>query len=111
MEQSAIGCPARRVAAHLAARGDVGTVVALAPWWVGDDGDLIPAPTRLLVVHGSADSWTDPGASRAQTERARQRGLDAQWVGLDGAGHYMVRRWREWHRLTAEFVAEKVVAA
>ena len=101
-----------RVAAHLAARGDVvGTVVALAPWWVGDDGDLIPAATRLLVVHGSADSWTDPGASRAQTERARRRGLDAQWVGLDGAGHYMARRWREWHRLTAEFVAEKVVAA
>ena len=100
-----------RVAAHLAARGDVGTVVALAPWWVGDDGGLIPAATRLLVVHGSADSWTDPGASRAQTQRARARGLDAQWVGLNGAGHYMVRQWKEWHRLTAEFVAEKVVAA
>ena len=100
-----------RVAAHLAARGDVGTVVALAPWWVGDDGDVIPAATRLLVVHGTADTWTDPAASRAQTRRARQRGLDAQWVGLDGAGHYMFRRWREWHRLTAEFVAEQVVAA
>ncbi len=83
-----------RVAAHLAARGDVGTVVALAPWWVGGDGDLIPVTTRLLVMHGTADTWTDPRASRAQTQRAQQRGLDAQWVGLDGAGHYMVRRWR-----------------
>ena len=76
-----------RVAAHLAARGDVGTVVALAPWWVGDDGDLIPASSRLLVVHGTADTWTDPAASRTQTRRAQQRGLDAQWVGLDRAGH------------------------
>ena len=100
-----------RVAAHLAARGDVGTVVALAPWWVGQDGDLIPATTRLLVVHGSADTWTDPGASRAQTRSARQRGLDAQWVGLDGAGHYMIRQWKEWHRLTTEFIAAQLVAA
>ncbi len=100
-----------RVAAHLAAGGDVGTVVALAPWWVGDDGELIPTSTRLLVVHGTADTWTDPRASRFQAERARQRGVEAQWVGLDGAGHYMVRNWRGWHRLTAEFVAEQLAAA
>jgi SRSO17 transposase len=31
----------------------------------------------------------------------------AEWVGLVGAGHYMVRRWREWHRHAAEFVAEQ----
>ncbi len=100
-----------RVAAQLAARGDVGTVVALAPWWVGNDGDLIPATTGLLVVHGTADTWTDPGASRAQTRRARQRGLDAQWVGLDGADHFMVRKWRDWHRLTTDFVAKRLIAA
>ena len=100
-----------RVAAHLAARGDVGAVVALAPWWVGDDGDLIPASTRLLVVHGTADTWTDPRASRAQTERAQQRGLDAKYVGLDGAGHYMVRQRRQWHRLAGDFVAEALVAS
>jgi pimeloyl-ACP methyl ester carboxylesterase len=100
-----------RVAAHLAARGDVGTVVALAPWWVGQDGDLIPATTRLLVVHGTADTWTDPGASRAQTRSARQRGIDAEWIGLDGAGHYMIRQWKEWHRLTTEFIAAQLVAA
>jgi pimeloyl-ACP methyl ester carboxylesterase len=100
-----------RVAAHLAAGGDVGTVVALAPWWVGDDSNLIPATTRLLVVHGTADTWTDPGASRVQTERAAHRGLDAQWVGLDGAGHYMVRHWRQWHRLAGDFVAQQFIAA
>ena len=100
-----------RVAAHLAARGDVGSVVALAPWWVGDDCDLIPVSTRLLVVHGTADTWTDPRASRAQTLRAEQRGVDAEWVGLDGAGHYMLRRGREWHRLTSDFVEEHLDVA
>jgi pimeloyl-ACP methyl ester carboxylesterase len=96
-----------RVAAHLAARGDVGTVVALAPWWVDNDAELIPVATRLLVVHGTADTWTDPKASLAQTRRAQQRGVDAEWVGLDGAGHYMVRQWREWHRHAAGFLAEQ----
>ena len=99
------------MAAHLAARGDVGSVVALAPWWVGDDGDLIPVSTRLLVVHGTADTWTDPRASRARVDRARRRGVDAEWVGLDGAGHYMLRRGREWHRLTSDFVAEQLYVA
>lgn len=97
-----------RVAAYLAARGDVGAVVALAPWWQGDKADLIPVGTRLLVVHGTADTRTDPRDSRAQTLRARRRGVDAQWVGIDGVGHHMVRRWPEWHRLTTDFVADYV---
>jgi pimeloyl-ACP methyl ester carboxylesterase len=96
-----------KVAAHLAARGDVGSVVALAPWWVDNDAELVPVTTRLLVVHGTADTWTDPRTSLAQTRRAQQREVDAEWVGLDGAGHYMVRQWREWHRLAAGFVAEQ----
>jgi pimeloyl-ACP methyl ester carboxylesterase len=95
-----------RVATRLAADGQVGAVVALAPYWPRDDGDLIPASTRLLVVHGTADTRTDPEASRIQTLRARRRGLDAQWVGIEGVGHHMVRRFGEWHRRTTDFVAE-----
>jgi pimeloyl-ACP methyl ester carboxylesterase len=95
-----------RVAAQLAASADAGAVVALAPWWVGGDADLIPPTTRLLVVHGTADTWTDPSSSRIQTLRAQHYGLDAQWTGIEGAGHYMVRRWREWHRRTTDFVAD-----
>jgi pimeloyl-ACP methyl ester carboxylesterase len=94
-----------RVAAHLSASGDVGSVVALAPWWPRTDADLVPAGCRLLVIHGTADTRTDPGASRAQTRRAADRGVDAQWVPVEGAGHYLVRGWRQWHRLTADFVA------
>jgi pimeloyl-ACP methyl ester carboxylesterase len=98
-----------RVAARLAASGGIGAVVALAPWWPADDGDLIPAPTRLLVVHGTADIRTDPVSSRIQTLRARQRGLDAHWVPIAGAGHYLLRRYGEWHRRTVDFVADHFV--
>jgi pimeloyl-ACP methyl ester carboxylesterase len=100
-----------RVAAHLSAREDVGAVAALAPWWPRDDGDLVPACCRLLVVHGTADTRTDPGSSRAQTRRARERGVDAQWIGIDDAGHYMLRQWRRWHGLTAEFAAAQLRCA
>lgn len=95
-----------RVATRLAAGGQIGAVVALAPYWPRDDGDLIPPSTRLLVVHGTADTRTDPDSSRIQTLRARQRGLDAQWVGIEGEGHSMVRRYFEWHRRTVDFVDE-----
>jgi pimeloyl-ACP methyl ester carboxylesterase len=97
-----------RVAAHLSAREDIGGLVALAPWWPGNDGDLVPVRCRLLVVHGTADTWTDPGSSRAQTRRARERGVDAQWVGIEGAGHYLVRHWHRWHQLTVEFAAAQL---
>jgi pimeloyl-ACP methyl ester carboxylesterase len=100
-----------RVAAHLCADPGVGAVVALAPWWPRDDGDLIPESTRLLVMHGTADTWTDPSSSATQTQRARGRGVDATWVGVEGAGHYMLRRHREWERRTTDFVADYVGTA
>ncbi len=95
-----------RVAAHLCADAGIGAVVALAPWWPKGDGDLIPTATRLLVVHGTADTWTDPHSSRTQTWRARERGVDATWVGVDGAGHYMLRGYRNWQRRITDFVAD-----
>jgi pimeloyl-ACP methyl ester carboxylesterase len=65
-----------RVAAHLSASGDVGAVVARAPWWLRDDADLIPNTCRLLVMHGTADTWTDPHSSyigRPSCPRPRRR--------------------------------------
>lgn len=95
-----------RVAAHLSARHGVGGVVALAPWWPDEDGALIPTGTRLLTVHGTADTWTDPESSQRQTARAAAHGVDALWIGIPGAGHYLLRRPSTWHRLTAQFVTE-----
>ena len=97
-----------RVAAHLCADSDVGGVVALAPWWPRDDGDLIPVSCRLLAVHGTADTRTDPRSSREQIQRAKDRGVDAEWVGIPDAGHYLLSHWNQWHRLTARFVAQQI---
>lgn len=94
-----------RVAAHLAAQGTVAAVAALAPWWPENDGDLIPPACRLLTMHGTADTWTDPVASRVQTQRAAARGVDARWVGFPHAGHFLLRNYTRWHRLTAEFIS------
>ena len=93
-----------RVAAHLAARPEVIGVVALAPWWPTGDADLIGPDTGLVALHGSADTWTDPQASRRQTARAASRGVDARWIGLPKSGHFMVRRAATWHRIIAEAV-------
>ena len=92
-----------RVAAHLAGEGRIAGVAALAPWWPGHDGDLIPAGCRLLTMHGTSDSWTDPRASRAQTLHAQDRGVAARWLEFPGAGHFLMRDYSRWHRLTAEF--------
>lgn len=97
-----------RVAVHLAAANDVNGVVALAPWWPHNDADLVPTSCRLLTIHGTADTWTDPQSSRMQTRWARERGVDAQWVGVPNAGHYLLRDFRLWHRLTTTFVAEQL---
>ena len=92
-----------RVAAHLAASGDVGAVAALAPWWPAADADLVPVGCRLLTLHGTADTWTDPVAARAQTVRAQERGVDARWVAVEGGGHFLLRDYPWWHRVTADF--------
>jgi dienelactone hydrolase len=93
-----------RVAVHLAAGGGVGAVAALAPWWPAGDAELVPVGCRLLTMHGTADTWTDPVAAQAQTARAQARGVDARWVAVEGGGHFMLRDYSRWHRVTADFV-------
>lgn len=92
-----------RVAVHLAASGEVGAVAALAPWWPAGDADLVPVGCRLLTMHGTADTWTDPVAARTQTARAQGRGVDARWVPVTGGEHFLLRAYPTWHRTTADF--------
>lgn len=94
-----------RVAVHLAATGQVGAVVALAPWWPANDADRVPLECGLLTMHGTADTWTDPVAAQAQTEAAARRGVDARWVPVQGAGHFLIKDYSRWHRVTADFAA------
>ncbi|MFE4501146.1 alpha/beta hydrolase [Rhodococcus sp. NPDC056743] len=95
-----------RVAAALSGDAAVVGIVALAPWWPAGT-EIGPREGFLLrVVHGTADRWTDPDISKAVVERARRSGLDAEWIGVEGAGHFMLRRASLWHRLAADAVSE-----
>jgi pimeloyl-ACP methyl ester carboxylesterase len=58
---------------------------------------------RLLTMHGTADMWTDPVAAQAQTARAHARGVDARWVPVEGGGHFLLRDYPRWNRVTADF--------
>lgn len=97
-----------RAAAAIAGHPAVTAVAALAPWWPdGTETDTMRKGQRLLVVHGSVDRWTDPVASRAATERASDRGVEADFVPIAGAGHFMVRSAGTWARLVREFVIDQ----
>jgi hypothetical protein len=94
---------------HSMERPGVVGVVALAPWWPTGEAGRIPAGTRLVVLHGTADTWTDPEASRRQADNAAKRGVDARWIPMAG-GHFMIRRAAAWHRLTAEAIGAMLAA-
>ena len=97
-----------RTAAAIAGHPDVVALVALAPWWPdGRETDTLRADQRLLVLHGTVDRWTDPVASRAATECAAARGVDASFVPMAGAGHFMLRSPRTWSRRVREFVVDQ----
>ncbi len=71
----------------------------------------MPTGRRMVVVHGTADTWTDQAASRRrQTTLAQARGLDARWIGMAGTGHTMLRHPGRWHRIAVDFVRDRRAA-
>ncbi|MBX9148255.1 dienelactone hydrolase family protein [Rhodococcus qingshengii] len=94
-----------RVAAELCGDPAVVGVVALAPWWPDGTSVNLRSDTPLSVLHGTADSWTDPEVSRRKVDELQASGKSAEWIGIDGAGHFMLRRAATWHRLVADAIA------
>lgn len=91
-----------RVAACLAGQTDVTGVVALAPWWPGGEGYQFRPGQQLSVLHGTADRWTSPDASRREVVAAARRGVHASWTPVEGAGHFMLRKPMFWHQWACE---------
>jgi pimeloyl-ACP methyl ester carboxylesterase len=98
-----------RIAALLAPRPEVAVVVGLAPWWPQGEGRFLRRGQSVLVLQGRKDHVVDPASTRRQIEEARGRGVAAEWVEMAG-GHAMVRDWRSWHSLTADFVVSRLLA-
>jgi alpha-beta hydrolase superfamily lysophospholipase len=101
------GRTALRLADHPAVVG----IVGLAPW-IPPGEPRVPLGSRpLRVVHGTADRWTDPAASRDYVERAVAAGTPAEWIPMPGHGHFMLRDRRRWRSLIVEFVTGLVEQA
>ena len=98
-----------RAAFHLAGEPTVVGIVGLAPWLTEGEPVAATAGRAVLIVHGTADRWTDPGASREYAAAALKTGAaEVAWVPLEGIGHFMLRRPRRWRRLTTNFLERRL---
>jgi alpha-beta hydrolase superfamily lysophospholipase len=89
-----------RAALRVADDSDVVGVVALAPWCPQDEPVSAVLTTPTVILHGSADHWTDPRGSLDFTERARALGAPVHRFVVRRAGHLMLRRRAVWAGLT-----------
>jgi predicted esterase len=90
-----------RTAVHVADDDRVRGVVALAPWFPGDEPVRALAGRTLVAAHGSRDRITSARATRAYVDRARAAGADASFVDMGPVGHYMFRQVEAWNDLAA----------
>jgi alpha-beta hydrolase superfamily lysophospholipase len=82
----------------------VEAVVALAPWLGPETPAQRVAGRKILIVHGTGDRMTSPAQSLKFARRAAGGAASMQYVSLNGAGHFMIRRVRLWHTLATGFV-------
>lgn len=91
-----------RTACHAADHPAVVGVVGLAPWLPSGEPNLAIRNRHLHVIHGSADKWTSPSASKEYVERSVPIAASASWTSLPGAGHFMLRRVSTWRRFVED---------
>ncbi len=89
----------------------VQAIMALAPWLPADEAVEHLRGTRVLIAHGTRDTWVDPRGSLNFAIRARRAGVDVSRVEVAGVGHGMLRRASLWHGLTTYFVMSALGAA
>ncbi|WP_082178276.1 MULTISPECIES: alpha/beta hydrolase [Micrococcaceae] len=82
----------------------VEAVVALAPWLSPETPATGVAGRKVLIVHGTVDHWTSAAQSLAFARRASRSAASMQYVTLNGAGHFMLRKLRLWQGLATGFV-------
>ena len=84
----------------------VQAVVALAPWLNRETPVQHVAGRRVLIVHGTEDRWTSPANSLAYARRAEAVAESVDYVSLQGAGHFMVRRLGLWNSLATGYLLD-----
>ncbi|MGI8330550.1 alpha/beta hydrolase [Actinomadura scrupuli] len=91
-----------RTALRIADDPLVRSVAALAPWLPEGEPTGAVAGRQVLIMHGTDDQTTDPGASLAYALHAPAARIAA--ISVRREGHAMLRRPGTWHRLTTGFV-------
>ncbi|WP_308405732.1 alpha/beta hydrolase [Streptomyces tardus] len=100
-----------RAALHIAGHPAVRGVVALAPWCPEYEPTAQLAGKPAVLLHSDRDRMTDPLASWAFVERAREQGARAHGIQITGSDHAMLRRSAVWHEWVGRLVAEMLGAA
>lgn len=96
-----------RAALRATGRGVV-AVCALAPWLDGTDPVRQLAGRTVLIAHGDRDRMTDPRESFAYAVRARAATDRVCRFDVQGDGHAMLRRPRDWTSLVRRFVLGQI---
>jgi hypothetical protein len=79
-------------------------VAGIAPWLPAAQRVESLAGRPLLIVHGAADRSEAPAADSLDfARRARAAGVVTARFLVPGAGHYLLRRGRDWSALVAAF--------
>lgn len=92
-----------RLAFAMAARPEVSSIVALAPWMADayDERSFFGKPT--LVVHGTVDTITDAYASRDLVQRIQRAGGNARFESVPSS-HPLMWRAGHIHSMAARFL-------
>lgn len=93
-----------RAAMHGAGHPAVRAVVGLAPWITPGEPYSQLGDRDVLILHGTADRWTDPGASARYGDAAAAIGARVSYIAVEGAKHGMLRHAGFWHTVTADYV-------
>ncbi len=90
-----------RTAAYVADDPSVVGVVALAPWWQGDDPVSALTGKHVRAAHGRTDKITSARMTRTFLDRARPVAASVEFEDMGRVGHYMLRRVPAWNDLAA----------
>ena len=93
-----------RAALGAAGAPNVVAVCALAPWLDGSAPVEQLDGRTVLIAHGDRERYTDPRASYEYALRAKRRGVRVCRFDVHGAGHFMISRAGDWHRIVHRFV-------
>jgi alpha-beta hydrolase superfamily lysophospholipase len=95
-----------RVAVHVADDPSVVGVVALAPWWSGEDPVETLAGRTVRAAHARRDRITSFRETARYLERAKGVADSVELTDMGALGHYMLSGSTRWHDVALDSVRD-----